>query len=85
MYHYLLKGVGTESDSKLVCPRCGGVMDLEPAGDIEVDICTNCKGIWLDGGELEALQEKSSAEFDPNTAEKRIKDFDRKRALRKKR
>jgi uncharacterized protein len=37
------------------CPKCG--MDLQKLdqGSVEIDTCFNCKGIWLDAGELEAL------------------------------
>lgn len=40
------------------CPKCG--MDLEEIsfGDVRVDKCFNCEGMWLDAGELEGLQKK---------------------------
>jgi uncharacterized protein len=40
------------------CPKCG--MDLEEIsyGDVSVDKCFNCEGLWLDKGELERLQTK---------------------------
>jgi uncharacterized protein len=40
------------------CPKCG--MDLEEIafGDVKVDKCFNCEGLWLDKGELESLQAK---------------------------
>jgi len=60
---WLTKYLGVDSDSKLVCPGCGGVMDAERPEGIEVDVCLNCHGIWLDAGELEALRELSGAEF----------------------
>ena len=34
-------------------------MDLEYAEDIEIDVCLNCNGAWLDYGELERLKKKS--------------------------
>ncbi|MGB2727191.1 MAG: zf-TFIIB domain-containing protein [Halobacteriota archaeon] len=44
--------------SKLVCPRCGGgLMDLEYAEEVEIDVCLVCNGAWLDNGELEGLKE----------------------------
>ena len=49
---YLTKDIGTQSKSKLVCPRCGGLMDIESADDIEVDVCLSCHGVWLDAGSL---------------------------------
>lgn len=62
--HVLLtKKLGIDSDSTLVCPRCGGIMDLEDAAGVPVDACLSCHGIWLDAGELEALSEKEEREF----------------------
>ncbi len=33
------------------------VLELD---EIEIDYCTSCEGIWLDGGELELLLEEAS-------------------------
>lgn len=43
------------------CPKCG--MDLQTLnqGKVEIDTCFNCKGVWLDAGELDELI-KSSGE-----------------------
>ncbi len=40
----------------IACPRCGGPMDLRRAADLEVDLCPDCRGVWLDMGELGALE-----------------------------
>lgn len=61
---YLTKHVGTESRSKLKCPRCGAMMDLEYAEDVEIDVCPDCHGAWLDYGELERLKEITEAAGD---------------------
>ena len=53
---YLTKEIGTQSKSELVCPKCGGLMDIETAEEIEVDVCLTCNGVWLDFGEMEALE-----------------------------
>lgn len=60
---WLTKYLGVDSDSKLVCPGCGGVMDAERPDGIEVDICLSCNGIWLDVGELEALRKLIGADY----------------------
>jgi Zn-finger nucleic acid-binding protein len=62
--NYLTKHIGTQSKSKLVCPRCGWLMDIETAKDVEVDVCLKCGGVWLDYGELEKLWEISDAGFE---------------------
>ena len=61
---YLTKDVGTKSDSKLLCPRCKGLMDLEYADNVEVDTCIECGGVWLDVGELKQLQDISEKGFE---------------------
>jgi len=40
------------------CPRCTETRKLTKAsyGDVEIDQCTECHGIWLDAGELTDLQ-----------------------------
>lgn len=34
------------------CPACKETLVILELHEIEVDYCTNCKGIWLDAGEL---------------------------------
>ena len=55
---YLTKHIGTKSESQLICPRCGSLMDLEYADDVEVDSCLKCGGAWLDADELKKLKQK---------------------------
>jgi Zn-finger nucleic acid-binding protein len=69
---YLTRDIGTQSKSKLVCPRCGGLMDLEWADDIEVDVCLSCSGVWLDEGELDDLKDKSKEGFAGDDLEKAV-------------
>jgi hypothetical protein len=37
------------------CPVCKNAMITFELSDVEVDKCLDCKGIWLDAGELEML------------------------------
>ena len=39
----------------LDCPVCRQPMIAVEYGGVEIDWCGACEGIWLDGGELEAL------------------------------
>ncbi|WP_237066723.1 zf-TFIIB domain-containing protein [Microbulbifer guangxiensis] len=45
------------------CPACKdtSLITSERAG-IEVDYCPNCRGIWLDRGELDKIIERSATE-----------------------
>ena len=43
------------------CPRDGSALQTRKReGDVEVDECGVCRGMWLDKGELEALQQASA-------------------------
>jgi hypothetical protein len=37
------------------CPKCGGDMATQKIGDIEVEKCSSCEGIFFDRGELDQL------------------------------
>ena len=39
----------------LVCPKCHGAMRTYVRGGIVVELCEDCRGIFLDKGELERL------------------------------
>lgn len=39
----------------LVCPKCQGAMRTYVRGGIVVELCEDCRGIFLDKGELERL------------------------------
>jgi uncharacterized protein len=42
------------------CPKCGMQLEEMAFGDVRVDKCFSCEGIWLDKGELEILQTKET-------------------------
>ena len=42
------------------CPNCNGALMLSEKQGIEIDVCPNCRGIWLDRGELDKIIERSS-------------------------
>ena len=71
---YLTKHIGTQSKSQLVCPSCGWLMDIETAEDVDVDVCLNCGGVWLDAGELEKLKAISKDGFE---GDERVKEEER--------
>ena len=50
------------------CPRCKKAMTQRVRDEIEVDVCGECGGVWLDGGELAKILEAERARSD---AEKR--------------
>jgi Zn-finger nucleic acid-binding protein len=51
------------------CPRCAdGALDEREREGIVVDVCSSCRGVWLDRGELEKLIARASRDFDDLTA-----------------
>jgi Zn-finger nucleic acid-binding protein len=40
---------------QMVCPRCGADLRTVERQGIEIERCPNCRGVWLDRGELEKL------------------------------
>jgi uncharacterized protein len=41
--------------TQLTCPKCHGEMRTYERNDIHIDQCTECRGVFLDRGELERL------------------------------
>ncbi|CAL9382709.1 MULTISPECIES: TFIIB-type zinc ribbon-containing protein [Streptomyces] len=39
----------------MVCPKCGAPMRTYNRNGVQIEQCDNCRGIFLDYGELEAL------------------------------
>lgn len=37
------------------CPKCGADLKETDFHHVKVDICPDCKGLWLDAGELEMV------------------------------
>lgn len=45
----------------LLCPKCHNLMNAYERNGVVVDQCTECKGLFLDRGELEKLVSAESA------------------------
>ena len=41
------------------CPTDGTVLVMSERSGIEIDYCPQCRGVWLDRGELDKLIERS--------------------------
>jgi Zn-finger nucleic acid-binding protein len=42
-------------DETIACVKCGSELEKSLVYDVEVDVCRQCGGIWLDRGEIAAL------------------------------
>ena len=59
------------------CPACQIDLHMTERQGIEIDYCPQCRGVWLDRGELDKLIERSTADhpradpFDRHAHERR--------------
>jgi hypothetical protein len=44
------------------CPVCHVKLQMAERKGVEIDYCPQCRGIWLDRGELDKIIEKSQSE-----------------------
>ena len=48
------------------CPHCSDVtLTMSERQGVEIDYCPQCRGVWLDRGELDKLIERSAAQEAP--------------------
>ncbi len=53
------------------CPRCQVSLTIADRQGIEIDFCPQCRGVWLDRGELDKLVERASRYRDRDDDEDR--------------
>ena len=49
----------SESTLGLLCPTCRVSLTMSERQGIEIDYCPQCRGVWLDRGELDKIIERS--------------------------
>jgi NADH pyrophosphatase NudC (nudix superfamily) len=54
-----LKASAKRPANWMYCPKCGGQLAETRKGDVMVDTCAGCGGVFLDKGELELLLSQS--------------------------
>jgi Zn-finger nucleic acid-binding protein len=64
----------------LMCPNCDASMQAVQRAAVEFDMCPQCRGVWLDRGELEKLMSMERGE--PQAAPPRLPDYERARERR---
>ena len=45
------------------CPHCDVNLLMSERQGVEIDYCPECRGVWLDRGELDKILERSQAEL----------------------
>lgn len=43
------------------CPNCNETLVMADRQGVEIDYCPNCRGVWLDKGELDKIIERSAS------------------------
>jgi Zn-finger nucleic acid-binding protein len=61
----------------LVCPKCGGRMRTYERSEMIVEQCEDCRGIFLDHGELERLVEAEGGGWSGRIAQPAAREEDR--------
>ena len=66
------------------CPVDGAILQMTARQDVEIDYCPQCRGIWLDRGELDKLIERDRSgheryDDDDDDYDDRRRDRDRDR------
>jgi Zn-finger nucleic acid-binding protein len=49
----------------MTCPHCAVPLVMSERQGSEIDYCPQCRGIWLDRGELDKILERASADMAP--------------------
>lgn len=42
------------------CPRCQTTLTMSERQGVEIDYCPQCRGVWLDRGELDKIIERAA-------------------------
>ncbi len=50
------------------CPVCKVALTMSERQGVEIDYCPQCRGVWLDRGELDKILERSAAAEAPQAA-----------------
>ena len=52
----------------MACPVCRVPLAMSDRQGIEIDYCPQCRGVWLDRGELDKIVERSAGDAAPAPA-----------------
>ena len=53
----------TQRTGGMPCPVCRVDLVMSERSGVEIDYCPNCRGVWLDRGELDKILERAASEF----------------------
>ncbi|MBC7952571.1 MAG: zf-TFIIB domain-containing protein [Rhodospirillaceae bacterium] len=47
----------------MLCPHCQTALVMSERQGVEIDYCPQCRGVWLDRGELDKIMERSTRDL----------------------
>ena len=53
----------TQRAAGLPCPVCRVDLVMSERNGVEIDYCPNCRGVWLDRGELDKILDRAASEL----------------------
>lgn len=51
----------------MLCPVCHVGLQMTDRQGVEIDYCPQCRGVWLDRGELDKIIDRSTAPAEPRS------------------
>ena len=80
-----------EGNTMLLCPTCMVDLHIAKRQDVEIDHCPQCRGVWLDRGELDKIIQRTIEVASPRrrgegerfSREDRDEDWDEERSPRR--
>lgn len=60
------------------CPRCNIILTMTERQGVEIDACPECRGVWLDRGELDKIINRYNA-FDEEDERRNYEHHERAR------
>jgi uncharacterized protein len=64
------------TNGRMMCPTCDVSLSMASRQGVEIDFCPQCRGVWLDRGELDKIIERSVTELAPAQQPSRSRDYD---------
>lgn len=63
-----------KASAGMLCPACQVPLVMSERQSIEIDYCPQCRGVWLDRGELDKIIERTGADLSARSPEGRDRD-----------
>lgn len=49
------------------CPIDSSILQMNNRDGVEIDYCPDCRGVWLDRGELDKIIERNNSQVSPSS------------------